>query len=96
MKKNLWISISAAVILIAAVICFVYIYNNHKSVVSHVQNTIAKVAPKPITTTIPQIAGTGAKDSSDASINQDLSNIDAQMSGLNADASNMNSSVNNQ
>ena len=97
MKKNLWISISAAVILIAAVVCFVFVYNYHKSeVLKKAQSTMSKAAPKPITVITPQLTGTGAKDSSDTSINQDLSNIDVQMNGLNSDTSIMNNSVNNQ
>ena len=95
MKKNLWISISAAVILIAAVVCFVYIY--HQGVSSkNTQQAQNNIQPKTKAFTIPATAATGAKDPSDVSINEDLANIDAQMSSLKADTANMDSSLSNQ
>jgi len=92
MKKNLWISISAAVILIAAVVCFVYVY--HQDAISKkTQQAQNNIQPKPKAFTIPSSAATGAKDPSDASINEDLANIDAQMSSLKADIANVDSSL---
>ena len=98
MKKNIWVSIVVAIILIIVVISYVVLKGKGSS--KTVQQQAMDITHQNLSPSTPvestQSVGTGASDTSDASINQDLSNIDTQMKGLSSDSTSADSSLNNQ
>ena len=97
MSKTYIIVIIIVVIVVVAGGAWWYISSSQKPVsVAPTQQNVATNSSQNGTQATGSVSSANPQDTSDASINSDLSAIDTQMTGLNTDSNNVNQSLNNQ